>query len=133
MLANLKIRTGMFWVLSLFSLTLLFSTASAWWAAMGSDQQITELDQTAHQSDRLNNALLMAIRASANVSSGFIEQLGGHEQSANKRMALSVELNDKSQTLVDEFVENAREPALHALATELQATFGEYQGGSRAA
>jgi methyl-accepting chemotaxis protein len=43
MLANLKIRTGMFWVLSLFSLTLLFSTVSAWWAAVGSDQQITEL------------------------------------------------------------------------------------------
>lgn len=29
MLANLKIRTGMFWVLSLFSVTLLFSTVSA--------------------------------------------------------------------------------------------------------
>ncbi|MEN5128182.1 methyl-accepting chemotaxis protein [Pseudomonas alloputida] len=126
MLANLKIRTGMFWVLSLFSLTLLFSTASAWWAALGSDQQITELDQTAHQSDRLNNALLMAIRSSANVSSGFIEQLGGHDESAGKRMALSVELNNKSQTLVDEFVENAREPALRVLATELQATFAEY-------
>jgi methyl-accepting chemotaxis protein len=116
MLANLKIRTGMFWVLSLFSLTLLFSTVSAWWAAVGSDQQITELDQTAHQSDRLNNALLMAIRSSANVSSGFIEQLGGHDESAGKRMALSVELNNKSQALVDAFVENAREPALRTLA-----------------
>ncbi|MCE7761442.1 HAMP domain-containing protein [Pseudomonas putida] len=126
MLANLKIRTGMFWVLSLFSLTLLFSTISAWRAAVGSDQQITELDQTAHQSDRLNNALLMAIRASANVSSGFIEQLGGHDESAAKRMALSVELNDKSQKLVDEFVENTREPALRSLATQLQATFAEY-------
>jgi len=126
MLANLKIRTGMFWVLSLFSLTLLFSTVSAWWAAVGSDQQITELDQTAHQSDRLNNALLMAIRSSANVSSGFIEQLGGHDESAGKRMALSVELNDKSQKLVDEFVESARETALRTLAIELQATFAEY-------
>ncbi|WP_286920127.1 methyl-accepting chemotaxis protein [Pseudomonas sp. UBA6699] len=126
MLANLKIRTGMFWVLSLFSLTLLFSTLSAWRAAVGSDQQITELDQTAHQSDRLNNALLMAIRSSANVSSGFIEQLGGHDDSAAKRMALSLELNEKSQKLVDEFVENSREPALRTLATELQATFAEY-------
>ncbi|MCO7055497.1 MULTISPECIES: methyl-accepting chemotaxis protein [Pseudomonas] len=126
MLANLKIRTGMFWVLSLFSLTLLFSTLSAWRAAVGSDQQITELDQTAHQSDRLNNALLMAIRSSANVSSGFIEQLGGHDDSAAQRMALSLELNEKSQKLVDEFVENSREPALRTLATELQATFAEY-------
>ncbi|ATP45492.1 methyl-accepting chemotaxis protein [Pseudomonas putida] len=126
MFADLKIRTGMFWVLSLFSLTLLFSTVSAWRAAVGSDEQISELDQTAHQSDRLNNALLMAIRASANVSSGFIEQLGGHDESANKRMALSVELNDKSQKLVDEFVDNAREPALHAAAKELQATFADY-------
>ncbi|MFI7858270.1 methyl-accepting chemotaxis protein [Pseudomonas promysalinigenes] len=126
MFANLKIRTGMAWVLLLFSVTLLFSTVSAWRAALGSDAQITELDQTAHQSDRLNNALLMAIRSSANVSSGFIEQLGDHEESANKRMALSVELLGNSQGLVDEFVENMRDPALRKLAMELQATFGEY-------
>ena len=126
MFANLKIRTGMAWVLLLFSVTLLFSTVSAWRAALGSDAQITELDQTAHQSDRLNNALLMAIRSSANVSSGFIEQLGDHDESANKRMALSVELLGKSQGLVDEFVENMRDPALRKLAMELQATFGEY-------
>ena len=68
----------------------------------------------------------MAIRSSANVSSGFIEQLGGHDDSAAKRMALSLELNEKSQKLVDEFVENSREPALRTLATELQATFAEY-------
>ena len=43
MLANLKIRTGMFWVLSLFSLTLLFSTASAWWAAVGSDLSLIHI------------------------------------------------------------------------------------------
>ncbi|MHA7113147.1 methyl-accepting chemotaxis protein [Pseudomonas promysalinigenes] len=126
MFANLKIRTGMAWVLLLFSVTLLFSTVSAWRAALGSDAQINELDQTAHQSDRLNNALLMAIRSSANVSSGFIEQLGDHDESANKRMALSVELLGKSQGLVDEFVENMRDPALRKLAMELQATFGEY-------
>lgn len=126
MFANLKIRTGMAWVLLLFSVTLLFSTVSAWRAALGSDAQITELDQTAHQSDRLNNALLMAIRSSANVSSGFIEQLGDHDESANKRMALSVELLGKSQGLVDEFVENMRDPTLRKLAMELQATFGEY-------
>ena len=126
MFANLKIRTGMAWVLLLFSVTLLFSTVSAWRAALGSDAQINELDQTAHQSDRLNNALLMAIRSSANVSSGFIEQLGDHDESANKRMALSVEMLGKSQGLVDEFVENMRDPALRKLAMELQATFGEY-------
>lgn len=126
MFANLKIRTGMAWVLLLFSVTLLFSTVSAWRAALGSDAQINELDQTAHQSDRLNNALLMAIRSSANVSSGFIEQLGDHDESANKRMALSVELLGKSQGLVDEFVENMRDPALRKLAMDLQATFGEY-------
>lgn len=126
MFANLKIRTGMAWVLLLFSVTLLFSTVSAWRAALGSDAQINELDQTAHQSDRLNNALLMAIRSSANVSSGFIEQLGDHDESANKRMALSVELLGKSQGLVGEFVENMRDPALRKLAMELQATFGEY-------
>ncbi|WP_421021426.1 hypothetical protein, partial [Klebsiella pneumoniae] len=41
-------------------------------------------------------------------------------------MALSLELNEKSQKLVNEFVENSREPALRTLATELQATFAEY-------
>jgi len=126
MFADLKIRTGMFWVLLLFSLTLLFSTTSAWRAAVGSDRQITELDLTAHQSDRLNNALLMAIRASANVSSGFVEQSGGHHDSANKRMALSAQLIDSSRSLLDELVANAREPALKALAVDLQNTFGAY-------
>ncbi len=126
MFADLKIRTGMFWVLSLFTLTLLFSTLSAWRAAVGSDQQITELDQTAHQSDRLNNALLMAIRASANVSSGFIEQSGGHVESASKRMAMSEQLIDNSRGLFAELVANAREPAFNALALELQRTFDGY-------
>ncbi|KJK08329.1 methyl-accepting chemotaxis protein [Pseudomonas tussilaginis] len=126
MFADLKIRTGMFWVLSLFTLTLLFSTVSAWRAAMGSDQQITELDRTAHQSDRLNNALLMAIRASANVSSGFVEQSGGHGDSANKRMALSEQLIANSRTLIDELVSNAQDPAFKALAVDLQGTFETY-------
>ncbi|MBH3430143.1 methyl-accepting chemotaxis protein [Pseudomonas alkylphenolica] len=126
MFADLKIRTGMFWVLTLFSLTLLFSTVSAWRAAVGSDEQITELDHTAHQSDRLNNALLMAIRASANVSSGFIEQTGGHSDSANKRLALSQQLLENSRTLIGELVANAQDPALKALAVDLQNTFGDY-------
>ncbi|WP_010225653.1 methyl-accepting chemotaxis protein [Pseudomonas donghuensis] len=126
MFADLKIRTGMFWVLSLLSLTLLFSTVSAWRAAVGSDQQISELDQTAHQSDRLNNALLMAIRASANVSSGFIEQTGGHSESANKRLKLSEELLGNSAQLINELVSNAQEPTLKSLTVALQSTFGEY-------
>ncbi|MNJ06251.1 Methyl-accepting chemotaxis protein McpS [compost metagenome] len=126
MFADLKIRTGMFWVLALFTLTLLFSTLSAWRAAVGSDQQITELDQTAHQADRLNNALLMAIRASANVSSGFIEQSGGHTESANKRMAMSEQLIANSRGLFAELVATAQEPAFSALALDLQRTFDEY-------
>jgi len=126
MFADLKIRTGMFWVLSLFSLTLLFSTASAWRAAVGSDQQITELDLTAHQSDRLNNALLMAIRANVNVSSGFIEQSSGHHDSANKRIALSAQLIDNSRGLLAELAGNAQSPAFKTLAVELQNTFGAY-------
>ncbi|MFK8328717.1 methyl-accepting chemotaxis protein [Pseudomonas sp. BJa5] len=126
MFADLKIRTGMFWVLSLFSLTLLFSTVSAWRAAVGSDGQITELDQTAHQSDRLNNALLMAIRASANVSSGFVEQSGGHQDSTDKRLALSEQLIGNSRTLFDELVAHAQDPALKVLAVDLQGTFASY-------
>ncbi|TDF86182.1 methyl-accepting chemotaxis protein [Pseudomonas sp. H9] len=126
MFADLKIRTGMFWVLMLFSLTLLFSTVSAWRAAVGSNQQITELDFTARQSDRLNNALLMSIRASANVSSGFVEQSGGFQDSSNKRMALSAQLIDNSRVLFDELVNNSQEPALKALSAQLQNTFTTY-------
>ena len=136
MLADLKIRTGMFWVLLLFSATLLFSTVSAWRAAVGSDAQINELDQTAQQSDRLNNALLMAIRASANVSSGFIEQQGGHLDSAKARLAMSQKLLGDSQALVDAFVTNTHEPAQKALAQDLQRTFADYANavaGQRAA
>ncbi|MGE8410581.1 MAG: methyl-accepting chemotaxis protein [Pseudomonas sp.] len=126
MFADLKIRTGMFWVLSLFSLTLLFSTVSAWRGAVGSDEQINELDRTAQQSDRLNNALLMAIRSSANVSSGFIEQQGGHTDSAKARLVRSEELIGASLELVDAFVANTGEPRLKALASDLQQTFASY-------
>ncbi|MHA6195504.1 methyl-accepting chemotaxis protein [Pseudomonas wadenswilerensis] len=126
MLADLKIRTGMFWVLCLFSLTLLFSTVSAWRSAVGSDAQIGELDRTAHQSDRLNNALLMAIRSSANVSSGFIEQQGGHLESAKGRLVRSEELIGASQALIDEFVAAVDEPALKTTAEELRNTFKAY-------
>ena len=136
MFVDLKIRTGMFWVLLLFSTTLLFSTVSAWWAAVGSNEQISELDQTAHQSDRLNNALLMAIRASANVSSGFIEQQGGHIDSAKARLAMSEKLLGESQELVTAFVDNTREPAQKNLAINLQRTFDDYAkavAGQRAA
>ncbi|OLS64342.1 methyl-accepting chemotaxis protein [Pseudomonas putida] len=126
MFADLKIRTGMFWVLSLFSLTLLFSTVSAWRAAVGSDAQIAELDRTAHQSDRLNNALLMAIRSSANVSSGFIEQQGGHMDSAKGRLTRSEELINASLALTAEFVAAVDDPAIKGTADELQRTFQTY-------
>ena len=126
MFADLKIRTGMFWVLSLFSLTLLFSTVSAWRGAVGSDEQINELDRTAQQSDRLNNALLMAIRSSANVSSGFIEQQGGHTDSAKARLVRSEELIGASLELVDAFVAHTEEPRLKTLASDLQQTFASY-------
>ena len=126
MFADLKIRTGMFWVLTLFSLTLLFSTVSAWRGAVGSDAQINELDDTAHQSDRLNNALLMAIRSSANVSSGFIEQQGGHSESAKGRLVRSEELIGESLKLADAFVANTRGTSLEPVADDLQRTFAVY-------
>ncbi|NNJ15953.1 methyl-accepting chemotaxis protein [Pseudomonas putida CSV86] len=126
MFADLKIRTGMFWVLSLFSLTLLFSTVSAWRSAVGSDVQIAELDRTAHQSDRLNNALLMAIRSSANVSSGFIEQQGGHMDSAKGRLTRSEELIASGQALIADFVAAVDDPTLKTTADELQRTYLSY-------
>ena len=126
MFTDLKLRTGMFWVLSLFSLTLLFSTVSAWRSAVGSDAQIAELDRTAHQADRLNNALLMAIRSSANVSSGFIEQQGGHLDSAKGRLTRSEELIASGQSLIAEFVAATDEPTLKNTAQELQRTYQSY-------
>ena len=85
MFTHLKIRTGMAGVLLLFTVALLYSVLTSWWAAMRSFDQIDELSRTSKQIDGINNAFLLAIRASANVSSAFIETVGSRFDAAEAR------------------------------------------------
>jgi methyl-accepting chemotaxis protein len=54
-----------------------------------SHDQIDELGRTSRQIDGINNALLLAIRTSANVSSAFIEIVGGRAEDAEARLVRS--------------------------------------------
>ena len=126
MFRHLKIRTGMCWVLLLFVLALLFSTVNAWRAAERSDAHIRELHSTALQADRLNNALLLAIRASANVSSAFIEDIGGQKDAAKARLVRSEDIWRSALEKIDNFSSTLLTPADRALGLQLEASFSEY-------
>jgi len=82
MFAHLKVRTGMIGVLVLFVIALMFSIVNSWSSAVRSYDQVDELRHTSQQIDGINNSLLLAIRTSANVSSAFIETVGGRFEDA---------------------------------------------------
>nr|WP_319528399.1 methyl-accepting chemotaxis protein [Pseudomonas laurentiana] len=126
MFRHLKIRTGMCCVLLLFVLALLFSTVDAWRAAERSDAHIRELHSTALQADRLNNALLLAIRASANVSSAFIEDIGGQKDAAKARLIRSEDIWRSALEKIDNYSSTLLTPADKALGLQLEASFSEY-------
>ena len=136
MFAHLKVRTGMLGVLLLFVVALLFSTVNSWWSAVRSHDQIDELSRTSHQIDGINNALLLAIRTSANVSSAFIETVGGRNDDAEARMVRSEGIWNEAMAKVDSSTADVRDPQLKALVEELKGAFGEYGAaivGQRAA
>ena len=136
MFAHLKVRTGMLGVLLLFVVALLFSTVNSWWSAVRSHDQIDELSRTSHQIDGINNALLLAIRTSANVSSAFIETVGGRNDDAEARMVRSEGIWNEAMAKVDSSTADVRDPQLKALVEELKSAFGEYGAaivGQRAA
>ncbi|MDE1167269.1 MAG: methyl-accepting chemotaxis protein [Pseudomonas sp.] len=125
MLAHLKIRTGMCVILALFVVALLFSTVSAWRAAEESDAQVQELHRTALQADRLNNALLMAIRTSANVSSAYLENLGGQSEASKARLIRSQDIWRSAMELVNHYAATLA-PQNTALGQQLESSFSEY-------
>jgi methyl-accepting chemotaxis protein len=136
MFAHLKVRTGMIGVLLLFVVALLFSTVNSWWSAVRSHEQIDELNRTSHQIDGINNALLLAIRTSANVSSAFIETVGGRFDDAEARLVRSEGIWNDAIAKVNASTTDLRDPQLKALAEDLKGAFAQYGNaivGQRAA
>ncbi len=136
MFAHLKVRTGMIGVLLLFVVALLFSTVNSWWSAVRSHDQIDELSRTSRQIDGINNALLLAIRTSANVSSAFIETVGGRFDDAEARLVRSEGIWNDAIAKVNASTTDLRDPQLKALAEDLKGAFAEYGAaivGQRAA
>ncbi len=126
MFAHLKVRTGMLGVLLLFVVALLFSTLNGWRSAVLSHDQIDELGRTSRQIDGINNALLLAIRTSANVSSAFIEIVGGRAEDAEARLVRSEAIWNEAIAKVNASTTDLRDPQLMALADGLKQAFDEY-------
>jgi len=126
MFAHLKVRTGMIGVLLLFIIALLFSTLNSWWSAVRSHDQINELGRTSRHIDGINNALLLAIRTSANVSSAFIETTGGRFDEAEARLVRSEAIWGEAIAKLNASTEDLRDPQLKALAEDLKDAFAQY-------
>jgi methyl-accepting chemotaxis protein len=126
MFPHLKIRTGMVGVLLLFVAALLFSTLNNWWSAVRSNDQIEELNRTAIAIDGINNSLLLAIRTSANVSSAFIETVGGRADEAEARLGRSEGIWTDAIAKLNSATSDIRDPQLKSLAEDLKVAFGEY-------
>ncbi|BCS44493.1 MULTISPECIES: methyl-accepting chemotaxis protein [Pseudomonas syringae group] len=136
MFAHLKVRTGMIGVLVLFVIALMFSIVNSWSSAMRSYDQVDELRHTSQQIDGINNSLLLAIRTSANVSSAFIETVGGRFEDAEARLMRSEGIWNDAIAKLDASTADIRDSKLQALADELKAAFAEYGNaivGQRAA
>ncbi|MDP9781737.1 Tar ligand binding domain-containing protein [Pseudomonas fluorescens] len=136
MFAHLKVRTGMAGVLLLFVVALLYSTLNNWSAAEHSFDQLDELSRTSDQIDGINKALLLAIRTSANVSSAFIETVGGRFDDAEERLVRSERIWTDAMATVTSATADLRDPKLKALSEDLKGAFDEYGAaivGQRAA
>jgi methyl-accepting chemotaxis protein len=126
MFAHLKVRTGMIGVLVLFVIALMFSIVNSWSSALRSYDQVDELRHTSQQIDGINNSLLLAIRTSANVSSAFIETVGGRFEDAEARLVRSEGIWNDAIAKLNASTADIRDPKLQALADDLKAAFAEY-------
>ncbi|MGH8350163.1 MAG: HAMP domain-containing protein, partial [Pseudomonas sp.] len=136
MFPHLKIRTGMITVLVLFIAALLFLTLSSWRAAITSHDEISELNSATIVIDGVNNSLLLATRTSANVSSAFIESMGGHVEDAQARLLRSEGIWAESIAKLNAAAASINDPVLKGMADELKVcfdNFGAAVGGQRAA
>ncbi len=126
MFPHLKVRTGMAAVLVVFVVALLFSVVNNWQSAELSHEQISELNRATRQIDGINNALLLAIRTSANVSSAFIESVGGHQQDSEARLVRSEGIWKEAIAKVESATADITDPVLQGYVRELKAAFTEY-------
>jgi len=136
MFPDLKIRTGMITVLVLFIAALLFLTLSSWRAAVTSHDEIIELNSATIVIDGVNNSLLLATRTSANVSSAFIESMGGHVEDATARLLRSEGIWAESIAKLNAAADAINDPVLKGMADELKVCFDKFGaavGGQRAA
>ena len=136
MFPDLKIRTGMITVLALFIAALLFLTLSSWRAAVTSHDEIIELNSATIVIDGVNNSLLLATRTSANVSSAFIEGMGGHAEDAQARLVRSEGIWAESIAKLNAAADAINDPVLKGMADELKVCFDKFGtavGGQRAA
>ena len=136
MFPDLKIRTGMITVLVLFIAALLFLTQSSWRAAVTSHDEIIELNSATIVIDGVNNSLLLATRTSANVSSAFIESMGGHVEDAQARLLRSEGIWAESIAKLNAAADAIKDPLLKGMADELKVCFDKFGAavvGQRAA
>ena len=127
MFTHLKVRTGMFGVLLVFVVALLAASLNGWYGARVSDQQIRNLNLlTAVQLDKLNNAAIWAVRASATSHSSLIDRLSNKIEAADQGVIAAKERLANGQKLVDEILPTVSDPQLLGAARDLQAVFTSY-------
>ena len=128
MFTHLKIRSGMFAVLSAFVLGLLAASLTGWYGAHVSNGQIEELNLTlAKQLDKLNNAAILALRASALTHSAIISRTAGDSSSLENSLAIAKGRLVDAEKLVADIIPTVTDPQLLASAKELEGRFGDYR------
>ncbi|TWI50944.1 methyl-accepting chemotaxis sensory transducer with TarH sensor [Pseudomonas duriflava] len=129
MLKNIKIRTGMLGVLVAFVTSLLIASWNGWSNAHVSNTQIGDLNRlTAVQLDKLNNAAIWLIRASATSHSALIDRLSGKIEAADQGIPMAKERLANAQKLVDEIIPTIKNPELLSAAHTLKSAFDAYSG-----
>lgn len=126
MFTHMKIRTGMAVVLLVFVVALAYSTLSSWQAAEASHDSLHEFNQTSTQIDGINNALLQAIRSSANASSAFIEAIAGRNQEAEASLERSKSRWDDGVAALNSATRAITNPKLLSLSLDLKQAFDQF-------
>ncbi|MFF7710219.1 methyl-accepting chemotaxis protein [Pseudomonas sp. NPDC007930] len=127
MFSRLSLRSGLLGVLGVFVLALLVASLGGLFGARSSDRQIHELNLlTAVQLDKLNNAAVYAVRASASSHSALLDRLAGRIEVADQGITGAKERLATAQKLVGEILPTLTDPALISAGNALNSAFGAY-------
>lgn len=127
MFIHMKIRTGMLGVLVVFVISLLIASLNGWYSAKVSDSEIKALNLlTSVQLDKLNNAAIWVVRASAASHTSMLKRLSGNSDSAEQDILVAKERLANGQKLVDEILPTIQNSQLRKEAQALQLTFAAY-------